>query len=165
MTDHVSRADEAHAARFQPDVLVAYLEARGWEKGDVEERYGAPLWQWMKRRLDAVRVPLRSHYLDYGRCVLGLLKEVAAADGCSTFELVSALEALPPLPVADDVRHEVVQRLLFAMRIYSGHSISHRGPSGCLMDAIEALEPATAQKIRDGVGLSDLMDAGKGDTE
>lgn len=55
-------------------------------------------------------------------------------------------------------RHEAVQRLLFAMHIYSGHAINHRGVSGCLMKAIEILEPKTARKIRDGVDLADLLD-------
>ncbi len=54
--------------------------------------------------------------------------------------------------------HRAVQSLLFAMRIYPGYKVESRGPSGCILDAIEVLEPEVAAKIRDGVDPGDLLD-------
>lgn len=60
--------------------------------------------------------------------------------------------------VEQTATHRAVQSLLFAMSIYRGHSITHRGPAGCLMTAIELLEPETAVRLADGCEPGDLMD-------
>lgn len=57
-----------------------------------------------------------------------------------------------------DKRHYAVQKLLFAMRIYPGYPVESRGPSGCILAAIEALEPEVAKQIQDGADPGDLMD-------
>lgn len=57
-----------------------------------------------------------------------------------------------------DDAHYVVQRLLFAMHIYSGYKIDSRGPSGCIFDAIQRLDPKIHAKLVKGVDPGDLMD-------
>lgn len=54
--------------------------------------------------------------------------------------------------------HQAVQKLLTAMRLYPGYKVESRGPSGCILAAIEQLEPETAAKIREGADLDDLVD-------
>lgn len=54
--------------------------------------------------------------------------------------------------------HRAVQRLLFALHIYSGYPVNSRGPMGCLFEAIKELEPHTAAKISDGVEAGTLLD-------
>lgn len=54
--------------------------------------------------------------------------------------------------------HNAAQKLIFAMAIYSGYAVKTRGPSGCILDALEVLDPKAAAKIRDGVDPSDLLD-------
>lgn len=53
--------------------------------------------------------------------------------------------ALPSVDV-----HGAVQALVRAMWLYQGYRVDSRGPVGCLIEAIEKLEPETARKIRDG---------------
>lgn len=53
---------------------------------------------------------------------------------------------------------KAVSNLVKAMDLYPGFYVRSRGPSGCLMAAIEALDSKTAQKIRDDEPLSTLYD-------
>lgn len=52
----------------------------------------------------------------------------------------------------------VVQKLLFAMHIYSGYKVESRGPSGCIFDSIRCLSPATHEKLVAGVDPGDMLD-------
>lgn len=58
---------------------------------------------------------------------------------------------------ADDA-HIAVQAILTAMWLYPGYNVETRGPIGCFHKAIEALEPETAAKLRDGASPEDLVD-------
>ena len=54
--------------------------------------------------------------------------------------------------------HQAVQHLLCAMWLYPTHTLNSRGPAGCLLDAIEALEPHTAKRLHDGDEVGDLYE-------
>lgn len=57
--------------------------------------------------------------------------------------------APPPTPVADPDRDKAAERLVFALHIYGGYTITSRGPLGCIMDALEAIAPEVAAEIRE----------------
>lgn len=64
-----------------------------------------------------------------------------------------------PMPAVEAERtHEAVQHLIMAMYLYAGYRVQARGPRGCLVDAIELLEPETARRIRDGETKDDWSD-------
>lgn len=57
----------------------------------------------------------------------------------------------------------IAERVLFAWHIYSGYSVSSRGPSGCLMDILKEVRPDLAKKISAGDDVSELYDKEFGD--
>ncbi len=52
--------------------------------------------------------------------------------------------------VSQEDAHNAVQALVRAVWLYAGYNVGSRGPIGCLIEAIELLEPRTAAKIRSG---------------
>ena len=56
--------------------------------------------------------------------------------------------APPPTPVADPDRDRAAEHLVFALHIYGGYTVSSRGPSGCIMDALDEIAPEVAAEIR-----------------
>lgn len=45
---------------------------------------------------------------------------------------------------------EILAPLLRMMWLYPNYRVDSRGPSGCLMEAIELLDPPTAERLRNG---------------
>jgi hypothetical protein len=50
-----------------------------------------------------------------------------------------------------EAQDRAAERLVFCMRIYNGHRTDARGPAGCLIDALEAVSPAVAKTLREGI--------------
>lgn len=45
--------------------------------------------------------------------------------------------------------HDVAEKLVRCMYLYGGYSVSSRGPSGCILDALDAIAPDIAKQIRE----------------
>jgi hypothetical protein len=63
----------------------------------------------------------------------------------------------PKKPSRKDL-HKAAQKLLFALAIYPNYRVDSRGPRGCLLDALDVLDPKAAAKLRDGQDAHDLLD-------
>ena len=46
--------------------------------------------------------------------------------------------------------HRAAQELVQALALYPSHRMDARGPRGCLLRALEALEPEVARRIQNG---------------
>lgn len=44
---------------------------------------------------------------------------------------------------------KIAERIVFAMNIYSGYTMSARGPSGCMMEVLDIVAPDVAVTIRE----------------
>ncbi len=56
-------------------------------------------------------------------------------------------------PVAPTTRidtDKAAERLVFALHIYPGYRVDSRGPTGCIMDALDAIAPEVAAEVREG---------------
>jgi hypothetical protein len=59
--------------------------------------------------------------------------------------------------IAFDTRCErVAERLVFAMWIHAAYRVDSRGPSGCLMDALDIIAPDVAAAFRKGIDGHDV---------
>ena len=45
--------------------------------------------------------------------------------------------------------HDVAEKLVRCMYLYGGYNVNSRGPSGCIMDALDAIAPDIAKQVRD----------------
>lgn len=54
--------------------------------------------------------------------------------------------------------HRAAQAILRCFYLYNHYRVDSRGPSGLLLDALEVLDPAAAQRFRDGTDAGDLLD-------
>ena len=77
LTLRVDFRDEQAAARITPEQANAYLAARGWRRGDL-----AP-WHQHRREQYEVMVPMHATYVDYGRCMVDVLNDLARIEGRS----------------------------------------------------------------------------------
>lgn len=66
-------------------------------------------------------------------------------------EVAAELRKPPPRPdpVAEPDRDRAAEHLVFALHIYPGYRVDSRGPTGCIMDALEAIAPEIAAEIRE----------------
>lgn len=64
-------------------------------------------------------------------------------------ELALARALLSLHAECERMRETAAERLAFMLHIYGGYTIGARGPAGCIMDALDALDPDTAALIRD----------------
>lgn len=54
-------------------------------------------------------------------------------------------------------RMKAAESLLFMMHIYKGYEVGNsRGPNGCVLDAITAIAPKIAKRIRNGESYAAL---------
>jgi hypothetical protein len=58
--------------------------------------------------------------------------------------------------LGDDRCDRAAEALVRALRLYDGYTVGSRGPSGCIIDALEAIAPDVAREIRDGAEPSEI---------
>ena len=66
-------------------------------------------------------------------------------------------------PVVTDTG-AAVEKLVTALHLYNGYKIDSRGPYGCLLDAIEELDPEAAKMLKEG-RLDELWQARYADAD
>lgn len=104
---------------------------------------------------DALRRPSKAAFREAMDQVEALREQLAAAQ----HELANERQVTQDLRerIAFDTRCErVAERLVFAMWIHAAYRIDSRGPSGCLMDALDIVAPDVAAAFREGMDGHDV---------
>ena len=158
----MSVLDEAEHHRNEIASLRAQIESGAAMLADVRAQLAEEHRRWSKLRAHVTWMTGITTTVNAGTAFLAICEDMDRIRR-ETVRDVGMIDGATWTPVVTDTG-AAVEKLVTALHLYNGYKIDSRGPYGCLLDAIEELDPEAAKMLKEG-RLDELWQARYADAD
>ena len=155
--------DEAEHHRNEIASLRAQIESGAAMLADVRAQLAEEHRRWSKLRAHVTGMARASMTVNSATALLAVGEDMDRLRRETVQAGAAVMDGAESTPVVTDTG-AAVEKLVTALHLYNGYKIDSRGPYGCLLDAIEELDPEAAKMLKEG-RLDELWQARYADAD